>query len=213
MKVKEAYKKYEIPPNLQAHSLQVTKISLFIANHWCGDNIDKKLILKAGLLHDLGNIVKFQIEKYPEFLGKERKRLNYWLRIQKKMIKKYGKDDLQATKKMLRELGVDSEVLQIIMGKNFHQVIKTEKSDNWTLKVLFYADLRVGPFGIVSLKERFKEVIPRVKIYREADNLNELVKACYRIEKQIQANLDVDVSKITEELIEKDDTELLNTEF
>jgi len=213
MKVREIYKKYKIPPNLQEHMLRVTKIALFITDHWRNHEIDKDLILKAGLLHDLGNIVKFQMEKHPDFLGEEEKRLQYWLKVQKEMIKKYGDDDHLATGKMLEESGIDSEVLQIIMKKSFHQAVKMEKANNWTLKVLFYADLRVGPLGIVPLKERFNEAIPRLKMYKETDYLDGLVKACYQIEKQIQANLEVDVSKITEETLKADDKELLNTEI
>lgn len=213
MKVRGIYKKYKIIPNLQEHMLRVTKVVLFIIDHWQGRKIDKELIKKAALMHDLGNIVKFDFVKNRDLSGNEHRRLDYWLEVQKEMIKKYGKNDHQATKKMLEEMGIDSEILEIIMSKSFHHSMKMEKSDNWSLKILFYADLRVGPFGIASLKERFKEVIPRLKIYREADNLNELVKACYRIEKQIQKNLDVDLSEITDELIERDDTELLNTEI
>ena len=45
------------------------------------------------LLHDLGNIVKFDLEKYPDFLGKEKPRLEYWKKVQKEVREKYGSDD------------------------------------------------------------------------------------------------------------------------
>ena len=213
MKVREIYKKYPITPNLQKHLLRVAKVTLFICEHWKGRKVDKELIKKAALLHDLGNIVKFDLKRYPDYLGKELKRLDFWAKKQKEMIKKYGADDHEACLKMLREIGVDAKIIKIISNKSFHYSLKTEKSDNWELKILFYSDLRVGPFGILSLKKRFVEAIPRLKMYRKADNLDELVKACYQIEKQIQENLDVDVSEITDESIERDDKELLKTEI
>lgn len=192
--------------------LRVTKVALFIGDHWQGGEIDWELIKKAALLHDLGNIVKFKMKEYPDFLGEEKKRLDYWLRVQKEMIRKYGEDDHQATRKMLEDARIGSNILAIIMAKSFHNAVEIDNFDNWPLKILFYSDLRVGPFGIISLKERLGEVIPRLKMYRESDHLDKLVKATYQIEKQIQKNLDVNVSEITERSIERDDKELLKTE-
>lgn len=212
MKVKEIYKNYPITPNLQEHLLRVAKVALFICNHWMGKKVDKDLIKKAALLHDLGNIVKFDLKRYPEYLSKELKRRDFWAKKQKKMIKKYGKDDHEANLKILREIGADDKIVKIISKKSFKYSLRTAKSDDWELKILYYSDLRVGPFGIVSLRERFAEAIPRYGFREELSNLDELVKACYRIEKQIQENLDINVSKITDESIKRDDKELLNTE-
>ena len=212
MKVKDIYKQYSITPNLQEHMLRVTKVVLFIIDHWQGRKIDKELIKKAALLHDLGNIVKFDLKRYPEYLGEELKRRDFWVEKQKEMIKKYGKDDHQACLKILREIGVDAKIIKIISDKSFKYSLKTKKSDNWELKILFYSDLRVGPKGILTMKQRFREVVPRLKMYRESDHFGDLIKACYQIEKQIQDNLDVDVSDITDKSIKRDDSELLNTE-
>lgn len=211
MKVREIYKKYLITPNLQKHHLRVAKVALFIYDHWKGEQFDKELVKKAALLHDLGNIVKFDLKGYPEYLGEELKRRDFWAKKQKEMIKKYGDDDHKACLQMLREIGVDAKIIKIISDKSFRNSLKTKKSDNWELKILFYSDLRVGPLGVISVKERFDEAIPRLKMNKKRNNAGELIKACYRIEKQIQENLDVDVSKITDQSIERDDKELLNT--
>jgi hypothetical protein len=70
-------------------------------------------------MHDLGNIVKFDLKRYPEYLGKELKRRDFWAKKQKEMIKKYGKDDHEANLKILREIGADDKIVKIISKKSF----------------------------------------------------------------------------------------------
>lgn len=212
MKILDIYKNYKIPPNLQEHLLHVAKIGLFICEHWIGPKINPEQIEKACLLHDLGNIVKFDFKKYPEFLKRDESRLDYWLEVQREVIERYGADDHEATAKMLEEIGIDREVRHVIMEKSFGNSLKTEKSDSWELKILFYSDLRVGPFGILSLKERLDEALGRLKEYKKRDNLDDLVKACRRIEAQIQANIDIKVSEISDKSIKVDVSEFLNLE-
>ena len=71
MKVVEVYKKFGIPPNLQEHMLRVFEVTSYIEKHWKGETVDWDLAKKIALLHDLGNVVKFDFDKHPEFLGSE----------------------------------------------------------------------------------------------------------------------------------------------
>jgi 3-methyladenine DNA glycosylase AlkC len=64
----------------------------------------------------------------------------------------------------------------------------------WELKVLFYADMRVGPFGVLSLEERLAEVLARSK--NKYKNVNELVSACKRIEVEISENIDIAIGDL-----------------
>lgn len=50
MNIIEIYKKYHLPENLQMHMLRVAACSNLI--------IDKKAIIRASLLHDMGNMAK-----------------------------------------------------------------------------------------------------------------------------------------------------------
>lgn len=90
MAIQDIYSKFAIAPNLQRHMLTVTKLALFLCDHWQGPPIGKELLTKACLLHDLGNIVKFDLEKYPHFLEEEQGRVEYWKQKQKEIIAKYG---------------------------------------------------------------------------------------------------------------------------
>lgn len=201
MTIAEIYKKFGIPPNLQEHMQRVYGVVSFIEKHWKGqDKIDWNLAKKMALLHDVGNVVKFDFVNHPEFLGKEQSNIEYWKAIQKQMIEKYGSDDNEATRKMLTEIGLDPEVVIIIFNKRFLNSIETEKSKHLSLKILYYADLRVLPLGVGSLDERIADIKKRYDPeYTSRPNYEELVNACYKIEKEIQQNLDVPVGDITDE--------------
>ena len=70
MNIIEIYKKYHLPENLQMNMLRVAACSNFIIDNWIGQEIDKELILRVSLLHDMGNMVKIpeDFSKDEEFL-------------------------------------------------------------------------------------------------------------------------------------------------
>jgi hypothetical protein len=209
MKVIDVYTRFKNPPNLQQHMLQVAKVGLFIQEHWKAESIDKVLLTKVLLLHDIGNIVKFDIQRYPHFLGEaERERAGYWLQVQKEIIQKYGSDDHEVTEKMLQEANIDPEVIKIVVAMSYTNAVTIAASQDWILKILLYADLRVSPTGIISLKDRLDDVHTRLPKYKER---NDLYDAGFLIEQQIQSNLNVPVSDITDEKVAVDDALLLHT--
>lgn len=94
---------------------------------------------------------------------------------------------------MLEEINIDPKIIQIIEDKEYSNTITTEKSDNWTLKIFLYCDLRTSPAGIISLKNRLTEVTNRLKKYRGRDDL---FQAALRIENQIRENINVNLDQI-----------------
>lgn len=199
MKIIAIYEKYKITPNLQEHMLRVCSIVEFIQNHWQGaTNINWDSVKKIALLHDMGNIVRFDFDKYPDFLGKEKANVQYWKRVQLDMIKKYGTDENKVTKKILLEIGLESKLLHIILQKSFGNSVATSNSNNWILKILYYADLRALPFRIGSLTERLNDIKDRIPKYNNRSDFNDLVEACKSIEKQIQSQLNIPVNEISD---------------
>jgi len=69
------------------------------------------------LLHDLGNIVKFNFnqtkEIYPELFVKPEAR-EYWEKIKQEFIKKYGTGSHNVTMKILLELGVSERIRELV---------------------------------------------------------------------------------------------------
>ena len=213
MKISEIYKKYNIPPNLIDHMLTVTKVVLFITNHWKGEKIDKIVMEKSALVHDLGNIVKFNFKKYPEFLGSEMKNRSIWEEKQKEMVAKYGNDDHEATRLILNELKFDDKSIGVVSSKSFGNSVATLNSNNWNLKILLYSDLRVLPWGTGTLEDRFNDIKERMPQYNTRPDLEDLFRACREIERQIQNNVDVSLATIDTKSVKERDEDLLNLEI
>lgn len=212
MKINEIYKKFGIPPNLQEHMHRVCGVVSLIEKHWKGqERVDWFFVKKISLLHDLGNVVKFDLDKNPEFLGNEQANLEYWKKAQSQTIVKYGSDDHEVTRKMLAEVGIGQEAINVILSKSFGNSVETEKSNNWPLKILYYADLRTLPFGIGTLEERISDVRERMPKYTSRPDFKDLISSCKEIESQIQNNLDISTSGIDNKSVNEEIT--LNHNF
>ncbi len=61
--IKQIYDFYPIPPNLQNHMLTVANVVFTISQNWIGPSINKRDLILAALLHDVGNLAKFDLNK------------------------------------------------------------------------------------------------------------------------------------------------------
>ena len=99
------------------------------------------------------------------------------------------------------------------MNKSFGNSSAVKNSNNWPLKILYYADLRTLPSGIGTTKERLDDVRVRMPKYTNRPDFGDLVSACLEIEKQIQQNLDVPVSRVNNQNVVIDESLLTNFEI
>lgn len=201
MKARDIYQKFGIPENLQKHMLRVTRVGILITEGWKGE-INKDLIIKAGLVHDLANMVKFKLDTVSELIEK-----------QKEVITKYGSDDHTATEKMLREIGVSEEIIEVVQNKSFGNAIKVVSGDNWPLKILFYSDMRVIPTGVVDLETRLNDVVTRLEKYKNNPDKDKLIESAREIEKQIQEKTITELNEISDEEVGKGMESLLDYEL
>jgi hypothetical protein len=198
MITKEVYAQFGIPLNLQEHMLKVSNIARLIAEGW-KEELDKTKLVRASLVHDLANIVKFKLDPGSDLIDK-----------QKETIEKYGADDHAATEKMLRELGLEEDLIKVVQMKSFGNAIEVAQSDNWILKILFYSDMRVVPSGVVDLETRLNDVVTRLEKYRTHPQKNELMQSARDVEKQVQAMTETNLSGITESTASTGMEDLLN---
>lgn len=182
------YEHYKIMPNLALHQLRVASVIYLICKNLTLE-VDENIAIQSGLLHDMGNIIKFNLNYFPEFLEPEG--LEYWQNIQKEFKEKYGNDEHEATQKILKELGIDKRVIAIDSKMIFGNLCIDKDSNDWELKLLHYADMRVGPFGILSYEDRMEDARKRYanvlddEMTREKDR-REILLACGKdIERQI----------------------------
>jgi hypothetical protein len=200
----EIYEQYKIMPNLAMHQLRVASvISLIIQN--LNIEVDSDVAVQSGLLHDMGNIIKFDLNYFPEFnkpLG-----LEYWQNVQKEYFEKYGTDEHEATQKILKELNINSRVIEIDSKMVFGNLCIDKEGNDWELKLLHYADMRVGPHGVLSYEERMEDAVKRYEhklndeMTREKDRRDILLACGKEIENQIFANCKIRPQDVNDETI------------
>jgi len=203
MTISEIYSKYEIPQNLQEHMLRVAAVGSLLVD-FLSENItlDKHVVISDLLLHDMGNILKYDFSDHIKFDADE---LDNLKRIQSNFILKYGNIVHDATTKIARELGVSEDIIFIIENSGSSKVADIVKGENWYRKVCAYADFRVAPYGVVSVNERFDDIVKRYKgrnhpladvVKTEEKRANTLI-----LEKQIQEKCKNNLSLIVDETI------------
>jgi len=194
MKITDIYKKYKIPKNLQNHQLRVASVASFICDHY-DKEVDKKTIVSACLLHDMGNILKFNFDLFPEFLEPQGRK--YWEGVRKEFVNKYGFDSQQATIQISRDIGVDSDVEKLITNFSATNDFKSRLGRQRIISV--YSDLRVAPKAIVSIKKRFEDGRRRyVEIGKKLTNkeFKQRVEKWHTIEKPLFERLSINPEDI-----------------
>src|SRR4030042_2345407 len=199
MIIADIYYKYKIMPQLQEHMLKVGGVALLICNHF-QNKLDNNLIISTCLLHDMGNAVKFNFNTYPKILGK--KLVVEGKKIQKYYIKKYGVDADKATYKILKEISVSKKIILLVKSMGFSRTTETFKTKDFNIKICEYSDLRVSPFGVLSMIERLGEGINRYnntfKQKYSPSKLKSMVNYTQEIEKQIFKHCAIKPADITE---------------
>lgn len=181
MNILEIYNKYNLPENLQMHMLRVAACSNLILDNWNGIEIDKKSIIRASLLHDMGNMAKISDNEIED---------EKFRKIRKKYIDKYGRDSHKINLIIAKEEGLKDYEVDIIDRKSSKRSEETLNSERYDVKILLYADQRVAPYGVTSLKERLEEVKKRYKnislsVWSNEEKANHLIECSLGIEKQI----------------------------
>lgn len=203
MTIQEIYQKYRIMPNLQLHMYRVAAVGLMIVENFDNpDELDAEAIAQALLLHDMGNILKFDLQYFPDFLEPEG--LEYWQSVKDEFEKEYGKNVHAATLDIAKEIGASSRVEELIDAVGFNHARRNLDSSDFSQKICAYADMRVAPHGVVSLEER---LVDGRKRYAKADSKDTFsyVMGVYlrKIEKQIFERCGIDEEDIAEESVKE----------
>src|SRR3989344_4139901 len=152
--LRQIYTEYKIMPSLQLHQLRVASVAKLICGSFTKPVNEKEVVL-ACLFHDMGNILKFDLTVFPEFVEPEG--LKYWQKVQEEYRAKYGSDQHEASLKIARGLGLSDAVLLCIDSVAFSKAERTFAEGSWEQKICEYADTRVSPSGVLSLRDRLEE--------------------------------------------------------
>lgn len=200
MQIKQLYAKYQIMPQLQTHMLRVAGVGKIILSGWKED-IDTDLVIKSLLLHDMGNIVKFDLEN-PLM---EVPNLDHWKQVQRNFFEKYGRVTHEVTTKIIAEIG--QEEVNEVMEEEHHgyEIGDTMQILNvsWPAKILAYCDVRVDPWSVVPMSNRIEDLHKRYG--RDLAWYDFL----YKLEEDIKPITKTDLSSINEESVKPLFDELL----
>lgn len=155
MTISQVYDHYRIMPNLQLHMYRVGGVAKLITDNLLKP-VDGTSVITASLLHDMGNIIKFNLQTFPQFLQPEG--LQYWQEVQEWYVDRYGSDEHEASVLIAAELGVSEHVQNLIRATGFSAPKQNLESGEVDSMVCEYSDCRVTPFGVVTLEDRLKDL-------------------------------------------------------
>ncbi len=186
--VLDIYAAYDIPSWLGLHQLRVAAVAVMIADRI--ERLDRALVIETGLFHDMGNILKFDLSdsgRLAAVLPLEQ--LEHWREIRREYEAKYGTDEHHASIVIGREIGLREQVLMMIDNMRFSRTRWVLEEAPFEMKIVKYADLRVGPLGILPLRERLDEANARYRGAHfdagdgyDAEVLHFTEKACAELE-------------------------------
>ncbi|MDE2031234.1 MAG: HD domain-containing protein [Patescibacteria group bacterium] len=197
----DIYKKYRIMNNLQQHQLRVAAVAQLICDS-ISVSVDKESIIVGCLLHDMGNIIKFNLNYFPEFNKPEG--LEYWQKVKDEYIEKYGQHEHHATIEITRELDCNDYIRQLINVIDADYIAGNSKKMNLDEKIMVYVDNRVSPHGIVSLYERSDEAQTRYRNHPnkiEKEKYNNFISNLELFEKDIFSHSNIKPEDITNQSV------------
>lgn len=201
MTAQEIYVNFGLPKHLQRHMLQVAALGQYLSQN-CTEEILEYHVVWALLLHDLGNVLKFDFSAGVDLFDPEERDLETWQKYQAEIAKKYGDDVHETTIKMAKEAGAAPRTLELIQGMGRTGLKDAVETADWEQRICCYSDFRVSPSGYTTLEDRFDDIIMRytarpvrpVKIERISRDRNSAIQ----LEQQLRSRLLIELDKLPE---------------
>ena len=193
-------------PQLQEHQLKVAGVAKVILDN-LSLTLEKQEVVTACLLHDMGNLIKFDLAKicslFPDKFIFTEEEVAYWENVKAGYVKKYGNDEHHATIEIAREIGASPRVQELINCIGFQNGKANAQNQDWAKKICAYSDMRVGPIGVFSLEDRFLDLKVRYgnkhRLMAGNENMRlEFEEGLREIEKQIFSQITLRPEQITE---------------
>jgi hypothetical protein len=191
--IQEIYEKYSTPANLREHMLRVASLSKIILENWTGELPNSKAVIIACALHDIAKPVNFDIEKQIEF-GVSPTDIYSLENLQHFIKKTYGTNEHAASIGMAGDVGADKETLGILRNIEWSLIPDITRRDHFGALISIYCDMRIGPFGILSITERLKNLEER----RESEDWEIYFKLGEELEQKIKENTSIDLQSLTD---------------
>lgn len=200
--ISEIYQKYKIMPILASHQIKVAAVALAICES-LEEKVDEDSVVLACLFHDMGNIIKSNLDYFSEenISNKE-----YWKEVKREYIERYGNEEHKATYEIAKELNLSEKVINIIKTIDSKDIVELKDSLNLEDKLCIYCDNRVAPFNVVSIEDRNEEIKKRYEKHPNnfnGDKRDFFMKNLREIEKQIFSKSKIKPEDLNDDFIEK----------
>lgn len=189
-------------PALQMHQLRVAAVGTLLAKAIPGT--DARDVILTCLFHDMGNIIKSQLDVFPEFLEPEG--LEYWQKVKEEYIQKFGDNEHDASVAIARELDLPARVVHMINTIGFSSISDVARTGSMEMRICEYSDMRVGPHGIISLTDRIDDLKRRYspgwsrEMFAERErSFNEKAFQLAEMEKQLFKDIKINPEDINDE--------------
>lgn len=210
----DIYQHYQIMPQLAEHQLRVAAVGELLGEHM-DVAVDTHNVTAALLLHDMGNITKFDfgeenLQRMPGLVDPAQ--VPYWEGVKQEFIARYGSTDSHVvTIKIVRELGVTPRILKLVDSVGFEEGIASAEAVELEPQICSYADERVAPRGVVSLEERLADLRIRYHNHPEGKyNREQFEEAMRQTERRIFQHCNIRPEEITEQAIAERKEKLKN---
>jgi len=111
MTIQEIYEEYKIPPFLQMHHYRVAAVAKMLFDAGMS-KADENTLMRACLLHDMGNIIKFDMDMF--YSSWDPEGTAYWNEVKDDFKRRFGGDENRATLKIIDELAQPADVRAIV---------------------------------------------------------------------------------------------------
>lgn len=202
MTAQEIYTAFGLPKNLQRHMRQVAALGQYLAQN-CTEEILEYHVVWALLLHDLGNVLKFDFSAGLDLFDPDERDLETWQKYQAETAQKYGDDVHEATLKMAKEAGAAPRTLELIAGMGRSGLQAAVETVDWEQRICCYADFRVSPAGYTTLEDRFDDIILRYTTRRvspvKIEKITRDRNSAFQLEQQLSSRLQGKLDTLPEE--------------
>ena len=187
-------------PNLQLHQLRVAAVGKIICDS-INIPVNERDVILACLFHDMGNIIKSDLTYFPDFIATEG--IHYWEGVKADFVTRYGTDSHAANVLIMKEIGLSEKKVALLDASGFSRLSEICANDSWELKTLQYADMRVGPRGVLTLDERLSDGRIRYAAHKKAyydtdEGFKKLSSLAHELERQIFAETAIRPEDITD---------------
>lgn len=208
MNIIDVYTTYPINKGLQEHQIRVATVAKVICDN-ATTTVETQHIVDACLLHDMGNLIKSKFHPSWKELY-EPEGFEHWKQVRAKMVQQYGDNEDVAAQQIVREIGLHPSSMVYFNAVGVENYGRVCGSGNMGEKIAQYADMRVGPFGIITLSQRFDDIRERYAEQDGIEDINRRQGIMQEVEVEIFANTSIAPDDISDQTTTEIQAQLLD---